>query len=349
MIEGKFGTASNGRWIDVIVSIILAFIIAFGITFYTLFTYLPDISKSGMNLIFWLCLSLVYSIIEKIMSRIRRKREEKRLVKKENIMVNGATIVEVDGAGNFSYIEDDVCDENGKPLLMDYLFASARVHPGDVGKRMIVLYDDEFGFRLVMLNEELRGLISDTTSEYPLKENIRSYTRVPHPNLVNIEKEEHQLSEHEKEFFADLYMKGEHKVYAKRLKVCMVVITVCIVLMTVLFCNSKEGYPVSACIMFGVVGFCCMLVFCGLMGLLRKRIDKRRAEFVFVKQVVFVAQGIRNRLALVKVLEWDQEQVHIVEYPPQNELSTKIPYGSVLYKLVNSKGKVIFLNANLVK
>ena len=349
MIEVKFGTASNGRWSDVIVSIILAFIIAFGITFYTLFTCLPDISKSGMKLIFWLCLILVFSIIEKIMSRIRRKREEKRFVKKENIMVNGATIVEVDGAGNFSYIEDGVCDENGKPILMDYPFASARVHSGDVGKRMLVLYDEELGFRLVMLNEKLRGLISDTTSEYPLKENIRSYRRVPHPNLVRLEKTEHNLSESEKKFFSDFFMKAEHKVYIQRLKVGMVVITVCIVLMTALFCISKDGYPVSTCIMYGVVGFCCILVFCGLMGLLRKRIDKRRAEFVSVKQVVFVDQGMRNRLAVVKVLEWVQEQVQIVEYPPQNELSAKIPYGSVLYKLVNSKGKIIFLNANPVK
>lgn len=101
--------------------------------------------------------------------------------------------------------------------------------------------------------------------------------------------------------------------------------------------------------MYGVVGFCCILVFCGLMGLLRKRIDKRRAEFVSVKQVVFVDQGMRNRLAVVKVLEWVQEQVQIVEYPPQNELPAKTPYGSVLYKLVNPKGKIILVNANPVK
>lgn len=349
MIKGKFGTASNMRWGDVFVSLGLAIIIWFGIMFYIMFTDVVkvDFTRGGMKCLLTLCLLVVYSIVGKVMSRIRRKREEKRFQKKDNIMVNGATIVEVDLSGNFAYIEDDVCDENGRPIIMDYAFSSGEVKPRDVGKRMLVLYDGELGFRLVMLNEELSGFIPNTTYDYPLKENIRSYTRVPHPNLVNLEKEEHQLSEHEKEFFADLYLKAEHKVYAKIQKVCAVIFTVCIILFTVLFCNIDEGYAFSTCIMYGAVGFCCMIVFLGGLGLLRKKISKGRSKFVAVKQVVFVSQGLRDRLSVVKVLEWNRDQVQLFEY--QNELPAKTPYGSVLYKLVNPKGKIFLVNANPVK
>lgn len=350
MLKGNFGTAANMRWGDVFVSLGLAIIIWFGLMFYIMFTDVVkvDFTKGGMKCLLILCLLVVYSIVGKVMSRIRRKREEKRFQKKEDVMVNGATIVEVDSAGNFAYIEDDVYDENGKPIIMDYPSISGQMKMRDVGKRMLVLYDGEFGFWLVTVNEELKGLIPDTTYDYPLKENIQSYTRVPHPNLVTIEKTEHNLSESEKAFFSDLYMKAEHKVYAKMQKVCGVIFTVCIIFFTVLFCNIEEGYAISTCIMFGVVGFFCMIAFLGLMGVLRKKISKGKSKFVAVKQVVFVSQGMRDRLSVVKVLEWDQDQVQIGEYQ-QNELPAKTPYGSVIYKLVNPKGKIILLNANPVK
>ena len=59
----------------------------------------------------------------------------------------------------------------------------------------MVLYDGDFGYRLVKLNEELRGLIPNSTYDYPLKEDVHSYVRVPHPNMVKLEKAEQQIKD----------------------------------------------------------------------------------------------------------------------------------------------------------
>ncbi len=350
IIKGKFGNASNERLGDFFVGLFLPFIVIIGIGYVLVITDKIEfvMQSSGFVSILLLTYVILFSIILKIISLIRHKKEQRRLKKRHDIMLNGATIVEVDMSGYFAYIEDDFCDENGKAIILEHPFSAGEVKPEDVGRRMLVLYDGDFGYRLVKLNEELRGLIPNSTYDYPLKENIHSYMRVPHPNMVNLEKTEHNLSEREKKFFDDFYEKSTRCDYLKRVKVCAFWMTIDIVFISVLLGVGKDGYPISKCVMFGAIGLVCIAVFFFLMNLLNKILTRRRANFVSVKKVVFVDQGTLNKVSRIRVFEWKQNQVQLGVYPNAG-VPSNTAYGSILYKLVNAKGKIILLNANSVK
>lgn len=352
MIKGKYGTAANGRLSDIFVSFFLATIVTIGMLYALVVTdkidFVMQDNEFGFELIFILPLLFMCFVVEKTRTQIMRKREERSFKKREDVMINGATIVEVDMSGCFSYIEDDFYDENGRTIILVYPSKKGEVKPEDVGKRMLVLYAGDFGFRLVKLNDELRGLLPNVSSDYPLKEDMNSYMSVPHPNMVNLEKAEHNLSESEKKYFADLYVKATRSVYFKRLKVCSFVLPVCFAIMSVGLGMGKDAYPVSKCIMFGVAGCACTAVLIYLLNLLNRTIIKRRAKFVSMKKVVFMDYGTRNKVSIVRGFEWKQNQVQLCEYPGC-EIPAKTPYGSILYKLVNPKGKIFLVNANPVK
>ena len=123
----------------------------------------------------------------------------------------------------------------------------------------MVLYDGDFGYRLVKLNEELRGLIPNSTYDYPLKEDVHSYVRVPHPNMVKLEKAEHTLQTSEMKYFSEFYIKKTRDQILKRLKLAILWIGICIAFMFVLL-NVEKGYSISKCIMFGTAAVSCLAI-----------------------------------------------------------------------------------------
>lgn len=348
MINGRFGTASNERLGDVVIGIILGCIMIPVILYVFFVTDQIDVifgkSKFTAQLFFLLPIIIMVTVIEKIMTWLRCKREEKRIKKRDDIMLNGATIIDVDLSGCFSYIEDDFYDENGKPIILEYTFQSGKMKQEDVGKRILVLYDGDFGYRLVKLNEELRGLIPNSTYDYPLKEDVHSYVRVPHPNMVKLEKAEHTLQTSEMKYFSEFYIKKTRDQILKRLKLAILWIGICIAFMFVLL-NVEKGYSISKCIMFGTAAVSCLAILFFVLNFINKKIIEGKATFVSMKKVVFIGQGMRDKVALVRVFEWNENEVQLCEYK-QNGLPENTPYGSILYRFRNSKNKFILLNVD---
>ena len=355
IIKGMVAPTANERWSDLFILIFGTIFLAGGMLvglYYFLavtdqFWILPD-GKCRPEVI--ICLFIAFWVIEKIMSLIERNREAREFKKRNDIRINGATIVEINPSGHFSYMEDDFYDETGRPVILDDLFSNGEVRLEEVGKRILVMYVGESDFRLVKLNEELSGLIPDATADYPLKEDLYSYMRVPHPNMVNIEKTEHDLSESEKTCFADFYVKAVRKDYAKMQKVAAIGMMICIVILSVLFGSAEKGYPVlEKCVMYGAAGLAGLVVFFGLLTIINKKLTRKRAKFVSVKKVVLVDQGVRNKRYVTRVFEWEQEQAKLCEYEDANCIPRNIANGSILYKLVNPKGKMTFLDGKQVK
>lgn len=262
-------------------------------------------------------------------------------MKKESLMINGGTLIKIEAGDRFVYIEDDFLDEKGKPILIEYPSRLWEISQEDAGKRLLVLYDGDFNFQLVRLNDELEGLIPDCSPFYPLTGNLSEYSCVPHPNMENVEKNGHELSGSEKEEFADLYVKVVQSIVSRFVKVSIITISV----ITIIFSATIEGeYPLKKIIPIGIAVWIGLVLFIFIGILLGKgNLRRQGRKLIYVKEVVFHSYIIENNTIKIKVYEWNEEQIHLCEYPAVNVAADTV-YGNVLYKFTNQKGNYVLLN-----
>lgn len=349
MLKGIFQTASKSKVAPIFVSLIISMILTFVLVFF-LTTQLGNEfqlteSKVKVWIIALMCVCEIF--VSAIMNAFRVKNEAKRFIKGKEIMINGATIVAVDAADRFSYIEDDVRDEEGRPIIMDYPSCDYDIMPENTGDRIIILYDGDSNFQLVKLNEELKSLISNDTPDYPLAEEMDRYVRVPHPNMIKIDKVGHDIPENKKDSYADWYVKAVQGEAFKVVKICGFIIMIAIAVICIVLSISEEGYPLWKTLPIGVIGCAGFALFFWLMSLMGKVNIRRKGQFTYVKEVIFHSYIFRNNIAKVYVYEWNEGQIRLCEYPAGN-VSTKTGYGSVLYKFRDRKGKDVLINKNLI-
>lgn len=348
MLKGIFQTASHSKfgpvYVSLFISIILTFtvVIFLGVKFGNRIQITESKIKLGILILFFAC----EIVVSGIMNALRVKKEAKLFTKQKNIMINGATIVAVDAADKFSYIEDDVKDEDGRPIIIDYPSCAYDIMPEDIGKRILVLYGGDSDFQLVKLNDELKGMIPNGTSDYPLAEGIEQYTRLPHPNMAKIEKEGHAISENERASYADWHVNAVQGANLKGVKVCGIVIAVCLLIICIILgIDGIDGYPLSKSLPIATAIYAGMVLFYWLLARIGKWNIRRQGQFTYVKEVVFHSYIFQNNMATVKVYEWNQGQMQVCEYPAGN-VAPKTAYGSVLYKFTNLKGKFVLMNAS---
>lgn len=283
-------------------------------------------------------------ILSAILGSLKAKKRSKAFLKKEQILINGATVVGINEEERlFSYVEDDFADENGKPIILDYPALSKELLQGTVN-RLLVMYDGPDSFQLMAVNEELKPLIP-SASNFDLESmDLTECKHLPHPNALHIAYEERDLTEGEKETFAEAHVKNTRADAMRVMKICSVVLVVAaLVLCVALGYTEKEPVKYLPYGVFGCVG---IIVFLYLASLLGKKNLKRQARFDAVKEVVFhsylMKQTGQTVLAVGYVYEWVVDHFEVVPYQNAN-MSMKTAYGTVLYKLTNEKGKAFFI------
>lgn len=345
MLKGIFETSSRSKLAPVFVSLFISIMLTFVLIF--LFVSLLgnefQVTEAKIKGWIWILFFVCQIFVSAIMNAIRVKNEAKHFIKRNNIMINGATIVAVDSADRFSYIEDDARDEDGKPIIMDYPSCAYDIMPENIGNRIIILYSSDSNFQLVKINDDLKKMIPTDTSDYPLTEELNSYIRVPHPNMVKIDKEGHDISENEKDSYADWYTKAVQGVSLKMFKAFGIVFVVSVLVICILLSIVEGGYPLSKSLPIGFAVLGGLTLFMWLMLRIGKVNIRRQGQFTYVKEVVFHSYSFQNNVAKVKVYEWNQGQMQTCEYPAGN-VAVKTEYGSVLYKFTDRKGKYMLIN-----
>lgn len=344
LLKGIYKTSAKGKFSDVFIGIFVSAIVMFAGIFFCV--QLP--SEFAMTAFYiWVAFSFTVPnmILRKIISKSRAKKESRRFLKRDNLMINGANIVHMDfEKGIFSYMEDDLFDEEGNPVIIDYPEIPAGFGAGAIGKRLIVMYDGESSFQLMKVNEMLIGLIGHHSEHYPLKKPLSEYRHVPHPNALNMDFCEHELTEEEKQKYAKEYVAFMQKGIGKGLTIFIIIYFVLNMLISVLYGISEnclgKAVPAGLALFVGFAAFVLLMRMLGKLGM------KRTARFTHVKEVIFHSNVIDQRGKYVSaqliVYEWNGDSFELTAYPNAS-VKGNTPYGNVLIKFLNKKGTAIFM------
>lgn len=348
MLEGIYQTGARNQFSHTFIALFLS-----AISTFLVMIGLSDLFHSS-RLVFIIGMLIAFpsfhSIFFMILNGLRIKRKKKTFFKKENLLINGATLVQIEDNDRFLYIEDDFFDEEGKPILLEYPSRLSHISQKDVGKRFLIIYDDDCNFQLVKLNGKLKGMVPDYSSCYPLSDNLNKYSRLPHPNMRNLEKDGHELSGCEKENFADLYVTVTQSIILKSLKYATMVIISLLAILALLLNFTEDGIPLRETLPIGVpaiIGFILILWICKVTG--KGTLRRQAMKFIHVKKVIFHSYNIFEGTGVtVKVYEWYNGQTRLRGYPAGNQVAPNTVYGSVLYKFTNQNGNCVLLNTSPV-
>lgn len=334
MLKGIFHTASESRSAPAIISVILAVVLAVGLR------NVLGVTDFIMKLFAIALFFMLRIIVRKIMNAIRENLQIRKYTKRKNIMINGGTIVSVEEADRFSYVEDDVISERDRPIVIDYPSRAYDIMPEDIGKRIIILYSSENDYQVVKLNDELRGMIPD---DVPIPDKVLERgLRLPHPGILNIDRIGHSLSDEEKESFAKRYARMVQRTSLNKGKIYSIVIIICMVILGVAI-SSVEGYSMWKILQFELPVWMGMAVIYWFFTLIRMPLVKRKARFISVKEVIFHSYVIENKTATIKVYESNNWNVSLREYPA-GKISEKTSYGSTLYQLTHRTDGIVFMS-----
>ncbi len=343
LLTGIYQITSKNKYSNIFVGLFFSIVLMFAGIF-----PLVDIFNGGkLAFAIWVafCFTVPNSIVSAIMNRARAKKEAKAFLKKDNLLVNGATIVSVEeGAGIFSYIEDDFVDEEGNPIIIEYPVLPDGFIRSNVGQRLLVMYDDD-EFQLMTVNDELRGIVPSYASQYPLEKDMSEYMRVPHPNARDIDYEGHVPSDSEREMFGELYVKVVQGEAFGVMKKCCVVLFICMLIICVAL--GLEANCLERALAIGVVAYVGLILFVLLMRRIGKTNLKRQGrQFTYVQEVILGSNQVKQYGKRVDtsmfVYEWNNEQFELHQYPSGN-VPMNTPYGHVLYKFTNPKGIFVFI------
>ena len=341
MLQGINWSASRGSFGYKLASILISLVIAFAVAIVlAMKTNVPELAIW----IIWAAVEFVCSFIFwMIFNNIRVKKATKDFLTQDSLMVNGVTIVSALGPNVVSYIEDDVHDENGKPIIIDYPSTSYEVTAEDIGKRAMIMYDNDGNFQIVKLNDSLKGMIPSYSADYPLVGSMEDYAHVPHLNMLRVDKEGHDISDSERLEWAKKYVKIIQSMTVGVLKKTYPVLFVIIAILCVLLDYVEDGVPFEKSLPIAIPGYLGLGAFFFLCFMLGKVNLRRQGQFTHVKEVVFRSYEIGNNTAFVQVYEWVDGKPVQKEYFAGN-VSTKTKFGTILYKFTNKKGDVVLLN-----
>lgn len=344
ILKGISKTSAKGKYSGILLGLFVSVIVMFAGIFVCVDLF-DEYSKVAFGV--WIAFSFTVPnlLVRKIMNVLSAKKEIKAFLKKENLMINGATIVAIDERNNtFSYIEDDFLDSDGRPVIIDYPEIPAEFTQAAIGKRIIVMYDSDSSFQLMKINADLRHLIADYSTVYPLELPIDAYTHVPHPNALNIDYRGHMPSEQEKEKYANKYVTVTQKDAFKVIKICGPIVFVGVMFLSAMFGITEDCLGKS--LLIGLLVCAGFTIFLLLMRMIGKVNLKKVAQFTYVQDVIFHSNVIHQQGKYIsqslKVYEWKNDKFELVEYQ-NGAVPGNTPYGSVLTKFINNKNVAIFM------
>lgn len=165
--------------------------------------------------------------------------------------------------------------------------------------------------------------------------------RIPHENLLRIEKDGHEVSDSEREAFAALHVKVVQDKAAKMLKICYPFLVVVAFVLCILLDKVEGGYPLAKTVPTAVIGCVGMAVFMVVMFAVGKVNIRRQGQFTYVKQAVFQSFSPEENRFTVFVYEWVDGEIRLCEYPDEKDLLSGAKYGDVVYRFTDKKGRYI--------
>ena len=341
MLKGVFHTASESKSAPLIMSAIISCIL--GISFGAIFVEKLGLNQRAVEIgVELFVLAAIFPLkiaISKIMNFLQENRQVRKYTRQKNLMINGGTIVAVDSREQFSFVEDDVSDGRGRRIIIDYPSCAYEIMPKDIGKRILLLYAFDTDFQVVKLNHELKGLIPDVE---PISENeVNKGLRIPHPNTLKIDRVGHSLSEEEKKSFAKQYVKMGQKATLQKGKIYALIVLICMMVIGAAI-SKVEEIPMWSIVPVIVPCFLVLAAFYWLFSLVKMAIAKRKAKFIYAKEVIFHSYYVNNRITRIKVYEWSSGRMQLYEYPA-GSVSPKTTYGSILYMLTHCTDGIMLL------
>lgn len=342
MLQGINKTTGSDGWGVTAVIYIVPIFIAFAVMGPFMIMYdLPWI-VNGIGLTVVDFISTV--ILHLIFNSIRAKKETKAFLSQKNLSVNGATVVEVKGTDCFAYIEDDVYDENSKPIIIEYPSNAQEIEENAVGRRLIVMYDDDGNYQLLRMNDELKGLIPSYTADYPLAGYLEEYMRVPHPNMLKIDKEGKSITDAERKEYADLYVKVVQGGAVSLLKKAYIALFIIGAIMVTLLNYVEDGVLFETSLPYAVLGYLGLGAVFGLAFMFGRWNIRRQGQFTYKQDVVFHSYKMEsNYVVVITVYEWENGKPQKKVYNAGN-VSAKTKFGTIIYKFKNKKGKDVLVN-----
>ncbi len=340
-LTGLNASAKSDSWGFYSISTILSMFIAVGLML--IVNRHVDVPRWLMWIALIVLDILINGILWAVYYAINTKKQTKKFLNQKNLSVNGATIYEVYQDGSFAYIEDDVRDEKGNPVILLYPSGSYEVKAEEAAKRLLVMYDDAGNYQLLKLNDDLKSMIPSYSADYPLLCQPEECIRVMHPNMIHIEKKEKIFTDEEKKNYADLYVRIVRGGNTGLIKWVCILILILAVIICVLLNFMDDGVPFAKSVPISIIVYVGYFLFLLLISQLGKVNIRRQGQFVSKKDVVFQSYVIENKTAKVKVYEWVDGKPEVREYPAGNVYS-KTQLGTILYKFKNKKGNPVLLN-----
>ncbi len=312
--------------------------------------FLPDffdIPETGATVrrIFSIAFIIFTPIVAIVYKKLRINREQKKLLKANEIFVNGATIVGADNENKrLLYVEDDVCDEKGSLILFSCPSNEMELKTVTGNERALIIYDAEGGSNLMKINSAIADFFRIGYSPVFSKSEILKKEAIPHLNALNIEKEERDLSSEESEALSYIYA----KLSSLTVTVISAIIGVILIGLVMSFAvlNGQDTGELKHAVKVGLI--ICGAICVGIYIIHQKcqSYYQNKYQFISIKEVLMdYYEYVDSKTEIIHVFEWEDKKLELKGYQNAGS-STYMRYGGILFKLKSSENKVVLLSKN---
>lgn len=261
------------------------------IFFPLVFISAPFLVKYDANKVELILVAICLMIISYVISQVSLKiivlnREKKRIIKSNNLSINGATVVLIDSKDSYVHIcEDDFKDKQGRPYKIILPINNVRLK---VEERLISIMTSEGEYFLMRTNEETQKSISYYDwfdVKKAIEENNWSPYLLPHPNVLNLDRDMRKISNEEKNKFKEQYY-AESKLNIWTHYFCLVLISFVVTYVIgyfVYYFPLMERYFEQSFIVASIIAFIISVI---LIINARIKLSKKLDEVSYVQNVM---------------------------------------------------------------
>lgn len=258
--------------------------------------------------------------------------------------VNGGTIVGINQKDKlFYYIEDDIFNFDGLPIVIDYPANESDLAGARLGERVLIVYHQDNSFQLMHANQETIRLIPACDPRYPLTLEPSRYKHVPHPNAINMNMVPKQFDEADLERFEGAWRESIGSNTRKPMLICIIIFTLFFLLIGVLIGITEESLAWGLACGGGFAVFLDIIFALSIVAC-TSGVKKRVRKVTELKEAIFCNTRVtyQNYVSSVFIAyEWENGSFHEKEYILSNRDITRCKYGDIIYLLFNKKGNCI--------
>ncbi|MBQ4523751.1 MAG: hypothetical protein IJA10_12475 [Lachnospiraceae bacterium] len=298
---------------------------------------------------------LAVRIVNFILLTFRVRRSKRKFLKKQDFLLNGATVISVKDDKLFEveyvFVEDDEYLSSGVPYGIAVKSFKCDVKDIKEGERLLLIYENDgrnglsgnISLQIMRMAPEIEDMIPKEGSLNEETMNLKKLMCFPHPNAAKIEKEVRRLEPSEKKEVNRWFLKKEKRIKRNILLGFGTVFFVCYTLFVVQLAdlgkleNGLQGKELLVCIL-AILAVISLLVF---LGWACEKIIRSGLEIEYVQEILFKEVKAKSKGQTYPVFyEWNGSKFTEKEYIYG---SYRAEYGKVFCKYMNEKGGVILV------